>query len=64
MIKIKFVLSSISKGSLFWYVNHTLISWNSELNVLKKIWFSGEIYKKLPNGLLGTNVYETLQSCW
>ena len=24
----------------------------------------GEISNKLPNGLLGTNVYKTLESCW
>ena len=24
----------------------------------------GQVSYKLPNGLLGTNVYETLESCW
>ena len=36
---------------------------NSELNVFKKIEFIGETSNNLPNGLLGTNVYKTLESC-
>ena len=62
IIKVKFVLSYISNGWLFWSVNHTSIVWNSELNVFKKIWFFGEISNKLRNGLLGTNIYKTLES--
>ena len=42
--------SSISNGWLFWFVNHISMSWNSELNVLKEIWFAGEISNKLSNG--------------
>ena len=61
---IKFILSSISNGSLFWSVNHTLISLYSELNVFKNILFVGEISNKLPNGLFRTNVYKTVESCW
>ena len=34
-----------------------------ELNVFKKIKFVGELSNKLPNGLSGTNVYKTLESC-
>ena len=49
--KIKFFLSSISNGWLFWSVNHTSMAWNSELNVFKKIWFAGDISNRLPNGL-------------
>ena len=41
-------------------VNHFIISSHSELNVFKKIWFIGEISNKLPNGLFGTKVYNTL----
>ena len=48
---------------MFWSVNHSLISWKSELNVFKKIKCIGEISNKLPNGLLGTNVYKTRESC-
>ena len=33
------------------------MAWNSELGVLEKIKFVGEISNKLPNGLFGTNVY-------
>ena len=47
--------SSISNGWLFWSVSHTWMVWNSDLNVFKGI--------KLPNGLFGTNVYETFESC-
>ena len=61
---VKFMLSSISYGWLFWYVNHTLLFGYSELNVFKNIWFVGEISSRLPNGLFGTNVYRTLESCW
>ena len=38
--------------------------WNSELNIFEGIKFVGAIAKKLPNGLFGTNVYKTLESCW
>ena len=40
------------------------MAWNSELNVFKKIKFVGEIFDRLPNILLGTNVYKIPQSCW
>ena len=56
---VKFILSSISNGWLFWSVNHTSMSWNSELNVFRNIWFVREISNKLPNGLFGTNVYNS-----
>ena len=59
---VQFILSSISNGLLFWSVNHTLISSYSELNVFKKIWFVGEISNKLPKGLFGTKVYNTLDN--
>ena len=32
IIKVKFILSSTSNGLLFWFVNHTLMTWNSDLN--------------------------------
>ena len=60
----EFILSTISNGSLFWSVNHTSMTWNSELNVFKVIKFVGEISNKLPNGLSGSNLYKTLESCW
>ena len=42
--KVKLILSSISHGWLFWSVNQTWMSWNSELNVVKKKkWFVGDI---------------------
>ena len=62
--RVKFIMSSISNGWLFWSVNHTSMTWNSELNVFKGITFVGEISIKLSNGLFGTNVYKTLESCW
>ena len=43
---------------------HTSMAWNSELNVFKKIWLFGKISNKLPNGLFGTNIYKTPESCW
>ena len=45
---VKFILSSISNGWLFWSVNHTSVSLYSELNVFKNTWFAGEISNKLP----------------
>ena len=45
-------------------VNHTLILSYSQLTGSKKIWFVGEISNKLPDGLFGTNVYNTLESWW
>ena len=62
--KAKFILSSFSNGWLFWSVNYTWMLWNSELNVLLKIWFVAEICNKLSSGLFRTNVYSTLESCW
>ena len=62
MIKVEYILSSVSTGRLFWSVNHTSLFENSELNVFEKIEFVGEISNKLPNGLLGTNAYEILKS--
>ena len=52
IIKVKFIISSIPNGWLFWSVNHTSMSWNSGLNVFKKIWFIRKISNKLPNGYL------------
>ena len=49
---------------LFNYYSYSSTSRKCELNVLKKIWVIGEISNKLPNGLLETNVYKTLESCW
>ena len=63
MTKVEFILSSISRGWLFSYVNHTSIYGNSELNVFKKIECVGKISNNWQNGLLGTNVYKTLKSC-
>ena len=40
------------------------MAWNSELNVFKGIKSDREISNELPNGLFGTNVYKTLESCW
>ena len=59
-----FILSSISSGLEFWFVNHTSIYENSEWNVFKNINLSGEIFNNWPNDLLGTNIYKTLEFCW
>ena len=55
-----FILSSISRGSEFWSVNHTSIYKNSESNISKNIKFSDEISNNWPKDLLGTNVYKAL----
>ena len=36
---------------------------NSELEDFKNINFLGEISSNLPNDLLGTNIYKTLEYC-
>ena len=54
------ILSSISRGLEFRSVTQTSIS---ELKVFKDIKLFGEISSNLPNDLLGTNVYKTLESC-
>ena len=51
-------------GLGFWSVNYTSIYHNSELNVFKTIKCLGEISNNWPNDLLGTNRYNTLESCW
>ena len=59
-----FILSSISRGLDFWWVNHTSIYEISETKVSKNIKFLGEISNNWPSDLLGTNLYKTLESCW
>ena len=62
--KVKFILSSISNGWLFWLGNHTSMTWNSELNIFNQMKFVGGNSNKLPNRLFGTNVYKTVESRW
>ena len=59
-----FILSSISSGLEFWFVNHTSGYKNSESKVFKNINFLGEIYNNSLNDLWGTNAYKTLEFCW
>ena len=59
-----FILSSISRGLDFWWVNHTSIYEISETKVFKNIKFLGEISNNWPSDLVGTNLYKTLESCW
>ena len=48
MTKVKFILSSISSGLLFWSVNCTSMYENYDLNVFKKLnVFSQTIYLEL-----------------
>ena len=59
-----FILSFVSRGlenRLVNLVNHTSIYENSELKILKKIIFWGEISNNWPKDLLGTNVYKTYE---
>ena len=42
MIKVKFILSSISSGLLLWSVSNTSMYENSRLNVFEKIELAGE----------------------
>ena len=63
MAKVKLLLSPLSSGWLFWYANHTSIYKNSELNVFKDMKFVVAISTKLPNGLFGTNIYKSFESC-
>ena len=58
-----FILSFIFRGIEFWSVSHTSIYENFEFKSLKEIKFLGDISNALPNDLLGTNVYQTLESC-
>ena len=64
MTKVKFIISSISGGWLVWSVNHTSKYENFELNDFNGIKCVGAISSKLRNGLLGTNLYKTVESCW
>ena len=57
-----FILSFISVGLEFWSVNHTSIYENSDSKVIENMTFSGEIFNKWPNDLLGTNLYKTYES--
>ena len=64
MTKVMFILSSISSGLEFWSVNRISMYKNSELDIFLKINFLEEISSNWPNGLLGGNLYKTLESCW
>ena len=57
MIKVNFILYSISSGS----INRTLIYKSSFF--LKKNNCLDEIPNNLPNDLFGTNLHKTLESC-
>ena len=59
-----FILFSIYSGLEFWSVNHSSIYEISELNVFINIKFLGEISNNWSYDLLGTSVYNTLESCW
>ena len=59
-----FILSSICSGLEFWSVNYSSTWKNCALNVFTKTNFLDEISKNLPNDLLETNSYKTLESCW
>ena len=62
--KVKFIQSPVSNGWMFWYVSHTSMVRNSEVNIFKAIKLVGIISNKLPNYLFGTNVYKIFKSCW
>ena len=56
MTKVKFILSSVSSGSLCWSVNNNSIYEKSKLNVFKNIKIAGEIFNNWPNDLFGTKL--------
>lgn len=58
--KSQIILSSNSNETEFWSLNYTLTCKNVSLNASKNTNVVGEISIKLPNGLLGVNVYKTL----
>ena len=62
-ILLTIILPSLSNGWLFWSVNHTSMYEDSEINVFKKEKLVGSISNKLPNGLFGTSMYKTYESC-
>ena len=59
-----FILSSDSGSLKLWSVNYTSVYGNSELKVFKIIKFLHEISNNWLNDLLGTNIYNALESCW
>ena len=58
-----FILSSISIDWQSSSVTPTLIYENSESKLFKNISFLKKISNNWTNGLLGTNVYKTLEFC-
>ena len=60
--KVISILSSISSRLECWSV--TSICENSELKVLKKFKFLGELYNNWQNDLIETSVYKTSEFCW
>ena len=58
------ILSAISSGLEFWYVNYTLAYENSESNVFKNIKVLVEVSNNWLNDSLGINIYKTLEFCW
>ena len=64
IITVKFTLSSISSGLLFWSVNHNWTDWNSSLVVFNIVNKCGEIVINWRNCLLGAKVNNALDACW
>ena len=63
MISVKLTLSSISRGLLFWSVNHTSIDKNFVLVVLSIVNECDAIFISCPNCLFGKKVNNTLDAC-
>ena len=63
MISVILTLSSISRGSLFWSVNHTSIDENSVFIVLSIINECDNILFNCPNSLFGSKVDNTFDVC-
>lgn len=64
MSRVKLILTSNTNDIEFCSVNQRIACENVNLNVPNKINVDVEISSRLPNGLLGVNLYKTYESCW
>ena len=58
------ILSSSSRGFLFWLVNYISLNGNSELEVLRIVKLCKEILINYPNALFGTKINKRFHVYW
>ena len=64
IISVTLTLSSVSRGLLFWLLNHTSMDENSVFDVFSIVNEWGDILISCPNYLFDTKLNNTIDACW